>query len=143
MINTSKEGVSRAIVEPEDYTSITGKPAHSAQELDPMFLKLNSSGTTDKGGVPWFSGKAFPLLIDSKYKGTTGNLVRDSADPNTVWFTLKVPGVSKPITFPDPVTHPQGLSKRNDDGTLNTGLSMASYAISPAIIDALIQKNNK
>jgi hypothetical protein len=143
MVNTSKEGSSRAIIEPEDYTTITGKPAHSATELDPMFLKLSSSGTTDKGGVPWFSGKSFPLLMDTKYKGTTGNIIRDEASPDKVWFNLNVPGLKKPITFPDPVTHPQGLSKRNPDGTLNTGLSMASYAISPAIIDALIQKNNK
>ena len=140
MVNTSKEGTSRAVVEPEDYITVMKKPKHVATELDPLFLKLGTSGTTDKDGIPWFSGRAFPLLTNSKYKGTTGNIVTDASNPNKVWFNLKVPGITKPITYPDPIDHPEGISKRNSDGTLNTGLSIASQAISPAIIDLLLQK---
>lgn len=143
MVTTSKEGVSRAIVEPADYTRIQGKPAHDVTELDPMFLKLNSTGTTAKSNnIPWFSGRSFPLLENTKYRGTTGNLVNDQSNPEVTWFKLKIPGVKGIITFPDPVDHPEGLSKRNPDGSLNTNLSIASTAITPAILETLIQKNN-
>jgi hypothetical protein len=145
MVTSSKEGTSRAIVEPSDYTAITGKPIHSTTELDPMFLKLNTAGTTAKpNGLPWFSGRAFPLLKDTKYKGVTGNLVTDELDPNKVWFELNIPGKSKPITYPDPIDHPGGLSKKDPiDGSLNTNLKYLSTAISAAEIDALLQKNKK
>jgi hypothetical protein len=143
MVTTSKEGVSRAIVEPSDYSRIQGKPSHDATELDPMFLKLNSTGTTAKSNnIPWFGGRSFPLLENSKYRGVTGNLVNDRSNPDMVWFKLKVPGVKGVITFPDPIDHPEGLSKRNPDGSLNTNLSIASTAITPAILESLIQKNN-
>lgn len=142
MITSSKEGTSRAIVEPSDYTAITGKPTYSATELDPMFLKLNTTGTTAKpNGLPWFSGRSFPLLKDTKYKGVTGNLVNDQLDPNKVWFELYIPGKSKPITYPDPIDHQEGLSKKNPtDGSLNTNLKYLSTAISAAEIEALLQK---
>jgi hypothetical protein len=145
MVNTSKEGTSRAIVEPSDYTAITGKPIHVTTELDPMFLKLNTTGTTAKpNGLPWFSGRSFPLLKDTKYKTVTGNLVNDELDPSKVWFELNIPGYSKPVTYPDPIDHPEGLSKKDPiDGSLNTNLKFLSTAISVAEIESLLQKNKK
>lgn len=140
MVTTSKEGSARAIVDREDYENIMGRSGYTAVELDPMFLKLNTTGTTDKNGVPWFSGKSFPLLADSKYKRTTGNLVVDNINPDAVWFELNVPGSSRPVTFPDPISYPNGLPK-TVGGKLNTTLLGVSYNISPAIIEELIQKN--
>jgi len=140
MVTTSKEGSARAIVEPEDYENVMGRSGYKSVDLDPMFLKLNTTGTTDKNGIPWFSGRSFPLLADTKYKKTTGNLVVDNSNPDIVWFELNVPGRSRPITFPDPISYPNGLSKRIG-GKLNTTLLGVSYDISPAVIDELIQKN--
>jgi len=140
MVTTSKEGNARAIVEPEDYENVMGRSGYKAIDLDPMFLKLNTTGTTDKNGIPWFSGRSFPLLADTKYKKTTGNLVVDNSNPDIVWFELNVPGRNRPITFPDPISYPNGLSKKIG-GKLNTTLLGVSYDISPAVIDELIQKN--
>jgi hypothetical protein len=138
MIVTGEKGEEyRQPISEQHYEFLGGAPLANAptprviSQID-TYGTSNMSGSTDSGSA-WFGSNTFKNLKGADYTAT-GDLVRDRANKDKLWFKLDLhykDGTTEKLTYPDP------FFKFNADGTLNNQLDFLSSGINKTVIEQI------
>ena len=130
------------MIDEGDYTYLTGNPPLRSDSKPDELIQLDHWGTTGHNGTDssegaWYSSSDFKNLKDVNYTAT-GNLVKDAANPNLLWFTIYINNPDGSVT---PLEYTEPIPRYNKDGSFNQTLKILPLGVNATVIEQLKKQN--